>query len=73
MIMRFFTMRLAGPVASLAGVQYDAAPSVLPVPTRSMITGMLGGAIGWSYEITPSCRSCRTNSNSVSSSMKQGP
>ena len=47
--MRFFTMHLAGSVASLAGVQYDAAPSVLPVPTRSMITGMLGGAMGWSY------------------------
>jgi len=42
-------MHLAGSVASLAGVQYDAAPSVLPVPTRSMITGMLGGAMGWSY------------------------
>lgn len=47
--MRFFTMHLAGSVASLAGVQYDAAPSVLPVPTRSMITGMLGSAMGWSY------------------------
>ena len=47
--MRYFTMHLAGPVASLAGVQYDAAPSVLPIPTRSMITGMLGGAMGWSY------------------------
>lgn len=47
--MRYFTMHLTGPVASLAGVQYDAAPSVLPVPTRSMITGMLGGAMGWSY------------------------
>ena len=47
--MRFFTMHLAGSVASLAGVQYDAAPSVLPMPTRSMITGMLGGAMGWSY------------------------
>src|SRR5271166_3582389 len=47
--MGFFTMRLAGSVASLAGVQYDAAPSVLPVPTRSMIIGMLGGAMGWSY------------------------
>lgn len=49
MLIRFFTMHLAGPTASLAGVQYDAAPSVLPVPTRSMITGMLGGAMGWSY------------------------
>ena len=49
MLMRFFTMHLAGSVASTAGVQYDAAPSVLPVPTRSMITGMLGGAMGWSY------------------------
>jgi CRISPR system Cascade subunit CasD len=47
--MRFFTMHLSGSVASFAGVQYDAAPSVLPVPTRSMITGMLGGAMGWSY------------------------
>jgi CRISPR system Cascade subunit CasD len=47
--MRFFTMHLSGSVASFAGVQYDAAPSVLPVPTRSMITGMLGGATGWSY------------------------
>jgi CRISPR-associated Cas5-like protein len=47
--MRFFTMHLSGSVASFAGVQYDAAPAVLPVPTRSMITGMLGGAMGWSY------------------------
>jgi CRISPR system Cascade subunit CasD len=47
--MPIFTMRLCGPVASLAGVQIDGNPSVLPIPTRSMIVGMLGAAQGWSY------------------------
>jgi CRISPR system Cascade subunit CasD len=47
--MPLFTMRLCGPVASLAGVQIDGSPGVLPIPTRSMIVGMLGAAQGWSY------------------------
>ena len=47
--MPVFTMRLCGPAASLAGVQIDGSPSVLPIPARSMIVGMLGAAHGWSY------------------------
>jgi CRISPR system Cascade subunit CasD len=47
--MPVFTMRLCGPIASLAGVQIDGSPSVLPIPTRSMIVGMLGAAQGWAY------------------------
>jgi CRISPR system Cascade subunit CasD len=48
-MMPVFTMRLCGPIASLAGVQIDGSPSVLPIPTRSMIVGMLGAAQGWTY------------------------
>jgi CRISPR system Cascade subunit CasD len=48
-MMPVFTMRLCGPVASFAGVQIDGSPSVLPIPTRSMIVGMLGAAHGWTY------------------------
>jgi CRISPR system Cascade subunit CasD len=48
-MMPFFTMRLRGPIASLAGVQIDGNPGVLPIPTRSMIVGMLGAAQGWTY------------------------
>ena len=44
--MQFFTMRLRAPLASLAGPRIDGVPQSLPIPARSMITGMIGTALG---------------------------
>src|SRR5215472_15414197 len=45
-----FTMRLAAPIASLSGPRIDTVGDSLPVPTRSMITGIIGAALGISYD-----------------------
>jgi CRISPR system Cascade subunit CasD len=47
---RLFTMRLAAPIASLSGPRIDTVGDSLPIPTRSMITGMIGAALGISYD-----------------------
>ena len=39
---KLFTMRLAGPIASLSGPRIDTVGDNLPIPTRSMITGIIG-------------------------------
>jgi CRISPR system Cascade subunit CasD len=44
-----FTMRLAAPVASLSGARIDTASDSLPIPTRSMIAGIMGAALGVGY------------------------
>ena len=45
-----FTMRLAAPIASLSGPRIDTVGDGLPVPTRSMVTGIIGAALGISYD-----------------------
>jgi CRISPR system Cascade subunit CasD len=45
-----FTMRLAAPIASLSGPRIDTVGDSLPIPTRSMITGIIGAALGISYD-----------------------
>src|SRR5689334_16191604 len=45
-----FTMRLAAPIASLSGPRIDMVGDSLPIPTRSMITGIIGAALGISYD-----------------------
>jgi CRISPR system Cascade subunit CasD len=44
--MAFFTMRLAAPVASLAAPRIDTTGGTLPVPSLSMLTGIIGAALG---------------------------
>jgi CRISPR system Cascade subunit CasD len=44
--MAFFTMRLAAPVASLASPRIDTTGGTLPVPSLSMLTGIIGAALG---------------------------
>jgi CRISPR system Cascade subunit CasD len=46
----FFTMRLAAPIVSLSGPRIDTASDSLPIPTRSMITGIIGAALGLGYD-----------------------
>jgi CRISPR system Cascade subunit CasD len=45
-----FTMRLAAPIASLSGARIDTVGDSLPVPTRSMIVGIIGAAVGLGYD-----------------------
>jgi CRISPR system Cascade subunit CasD len=44
--MAFFTMRLAAPIASLAAPRIDTTGGTLPVPSLSMLTGIIGAALG---------------------------
>ncbi len=44
--MQYFTIKLCGPLAGLAGPKIDGIPQSLPIPARSMITGMIGSALG---------------------------
>jgi CRISPR system Cascade subunit CasD len=43
-------MRLAAPIASLSGPRIDTVGDSLPIPTRSMIAGIIGAALGASYD-----------------------
>jgi CRISPR system Cascade subunit CasD len=45
-----FTMRLAAPIASLSGARIDTSGDSLPIPTRSMIAGIIGAALGVGYD-----------------------
>ena len=45
-MMQFFTMRLRAPLASFVGPKVDGTPQSLPIPARSMITGLIGSALG---------------------------
>lgn len=47
---RLFTMRLAAPIASLSGARIDTSGDCLPIPTRSMIAGIIGAALGIGYD-----------------------
>jgi len=40
-----FTMRLSAPIASLSGPRIDTVGDSLPIPPRSIITGIIGAAL----------------------------
>ena len=45
--MDLLVMRLRGPLLSLAGPRIDGHPASLPIPAVSMVTGLLGAALGY--------------------------
>src|SRR3954471_13714373 len=45
--MGFLTIRLSAPLMALQGPRIDGEPQSLPIPTRSLITGMFGSALGF--------------------------
>src|SRR3984893_12351452 len=45
-----FTMRLVAPIASLSGPRIDTGGDHLPIPSRSMVTGISGAALGRGYD-----------------------
>jgi CRISPR system Cascade subunit CasD len=45
--MRFVTVRFSAPLMALQGPRIDGEPQSLPIPTRSLITGMFGSALGF--------------------------
>ena len=42
----FIALRLRGPMMGGGGPRIDGHPQPLPIPTRSMLTGLLGAALG---------------------------
>jgi CRISPR system Cascade subunit CasD len=48
--MRFLTIRFSAPLMALQGPRIDGEPQSLPIPTRSLITGMFGSALGFGRE-----------------------
>jgi CRISPR system Cascade subunit CasD len=45
--MIFFTIRLSAPLMALQGPRIDGEPQSLPIPTRSLLTGLFGSALGY--------------------------
>jgi CRISPR system Cascade subunit CasD len=45
--MIFLTIRLRAPLMALQGPRIDGEPQSLPIPTRSLLTGLFGSAIGY--------------------------
>ena len=45
--MKLLGLRLCGPLMSLAGPRVDAFPQSLPIPSASMLAGLLGAALGY--------------------------
>lgn len=45
----FFTMNLAAPIASFSAPRIDGLGGFLPIPTPSMIVGLIGAALGLRY------------------------
>jgi len=46
--MTFFSMHLKGPLVAFQGPKIDGEPQGLPIPTPSLLTGMIGAALGLS-------------------------
>lgn len=44
--MKFLTLRFKGPLMALQGPRIDAEPQSLPIPTPSLVTGLIGAALG---------------------------
>jgi CRISPR system Cascade subunit CasD len=45
--MLFLTIRLKAPLMALQGPRIDGEPQSLPIPTRSLLTGLFGSALGY--------------------------
>jgi CRISPR system Cascade subunit CasD len=45
--MIFLTIHLAAPLMALQGPRIDGEPQSLPIPTRSLLTGLIGSALGY--------------------------
>src|SRR6516225_1353051 len=45
--MIFLTIRLKAPLMALQGPRIDGEPQSLPIPTRSLLTGLIGSALGY--------------------------
>jgi CRISPR system Cascade subunit CasD len=45
--MSFLTVRLSAPLMALQGPRIDGEPQSLPIPTRSLLTGLFGSALGY--------------------------
>src|SRR5262249_25508214 len=45
--MIFLTVRLRAPLMALQGPRIDGEPQSLPIPTRSLLTGLFGSALGY--------------------------
>jgi CRISPR system Cascade subunit CasD len=45
--MVFLTIRLRAPLMALQGPRIDGEPQSLPIPTRSLMTGLIGSALGY--------------------------
>jgi CRISPR system Cascade subunit CasD len=45
--MIFLTIRLRAPLMALQGPRIDGEPQSLPIPTRSLLTGLFGSALGY--------------------------
>jgi CRISPR system Cascade subunit CasD len=46
----YFTIRFAAPIVSLSGARIDTGGDSLPIPTRSMVAGIIGAALGIGYD-----------------------
>lgn len=44
--MQFLTLRFKGPLMALQGPRIDGEPQSLPIPTASLVTGLIGAALG---------------------------
>jgi CRISPR system Cascade subunit CasD len=47
-----FTLHFKGPLVAFGGPKLDGEPQGLPIPTRSMVTGLIGAALGLSRSHT---------------------
>jgi CRISPR system Cascade subunit CasD len=45
--MVILTIRLTAPLMALQGPRIDGEPQSLPIPTRSLLTGLIGSALGY--------------------------
>jgi CRISPR system Cascade subunit CasD len=45
--MSFLTIRLSAPFMALQGPRIDGEPQSLPIPTRSLLAGLIGSALGY--------------------------
>jgi CRISPR system Cascade subunit CasD len=45
--MIFLTIRLKAPLMALQGPRIDGEPQSLPIPTKSLLTGLIGSALGY--------------------------
>src|SRR5438046_2841237 len=45
--MVFFSICLSAPLMALQGPRIDGEPQSLPIPTRSLLTGLFGSALGY--------------------------